>query len=170
MVVLVLVGFGATTAAAPGQNLYEGEFIFSVTEPALDPNETFRLMNLERQQFGLGALKADEKLAAVAKARAEDMVARHYYAHKNPDGRYYFDYFKDFDLDAGYNCENLDLVFVPDQDAVIDQWMASLKGHRGCMMHPHVSHAGYAATRLTLVDFHGIETTAYLVVAIHASL
>ena len=170
MLVLLLVGFGATTAAAPGQSLDGGEYVFTIPDDAPDPNETLRLVNQERQLAGLPALAADEKLGAVAKARAHDMAKRQYYAHKNPDGKYYFDLFDKYGIDAGYNCENLDLVFVPSQDVVIDQWMASLKGHRGCMMHPHVQSAGYATTRLTLVDYQGNETTAYLVVAIHASL
>lgn len=169
MLMLFSVGFGATTAAAPGQIYGESSYSFPVRDGAPDPNETLKLVNEERKAFSLPELAADERLGAVAMARAKDMASRQYYAHRDPDGRYYFDYFKEFGITTGFNCENLDLVFVPSEELVINEWKASLKGHRGCMMHPDVVEAGYATTKLTLIDFYGGQTTAYLVVAIHAS-
>lgn len=166
---LFSVGFGATIAAAPGQPAGENSYSFPAPAGAPDPNETLKLVNEERSTFGLPELSADEGLGAVARARAKDMATRQYYAHRDPDGRYYFDYFKEFGITTGFNCENLDLVFVPSEELVINEWKASLKGHRGCMMRPDVSKAGYATTKITLVDFEGRQTAAYLVVAIHAS-
>lgn len=170
MVILLTVGFGATTAAAPGQTTGATDYYFPVITGAPDPNETLSLVNAEREAYGLTKVRADERLGAVARARAEDMVERGYYAHRNPDGKYYYNYFSDYDINTGFNCENLDLVFVPSEELVINEWKASLKGHRGCMMHKDVTAAGYATAKLTLTDFQGNQTIAYLVVAIHASL
>ena len=170
LTVLFAVGFGAPTAAAPGTISETPIVRFDVPADAPDPNETLRLVNIQRGSVGLPALVANEKLGALAKARAKDMAARHYYAHKDPDGKYYYDYFPAYNLVTGYNCENLDLVFVPNQALVIQEWNASVRGHKRCMENSKTTQAGYATTRLTMVDFEGKETTAYLVVAIHAEL
>lgn len=170
LTVFLTFGFASSTAAAPGSELIDTPVRFDVSLDSPDPNETLDLVNQERAKVGLLGLVADEGLGLVAKARAQDMANRQYYAHKDPDGKYYYDYFENFGVSAGYNCENLDLVFVPSQELVISEWMASLRGHRGCMMNATTTHAGYATTKLTLVNFDGSETTAYLVVAIHAQL
>lgn len=168
LTVLFASGFAGHTAAAPGQLVPAKLVQFDIPSDAPDPNETLRLVNAERAAHGLETLRAHEQLGEVAKARAADMASRHYYAHKNPDGQYYYDLFDQYGIETGYNCENLDLVFVPSEEQVISEWMASLKGHRECMMHTKTTYAGYATTKLTLIDFEGKETTAYLVVAIHA--
>lgn len=166
---LFLLWFANSTAAAPGV-ITKTNYMFDISLDSPDPNETLILVNEERHSLSLPALEANQKLAQVAQKRAADMVEHKYYAHKNPDGKYYFDYFKEYKINAGYSCENLDLVFVPDQAMVIKEWMASLKGHRGCMINNQTTKAGYATTKLSLVNYDGTETTAYLVVAIHAEL
>lgn len=166
---LLAVGFSGSSAAAPGSSV-AAEVRFPVDVDTLDPNETLRLVNQKRSEVGLPALIADEQLAAVARDRAADMVARQYYAHRNPEGRFYYDYLKERAIAAGYSCENLDLVFVPSQELVLREWQASLKGHRDCMLHPKTNKAGFATAKLIFLNFSGKPTTGYLVVAIHADL
>jgi uncharacterized protein YkwD len=45
------------------------------------------LLNGERRDRGLGALKLNRKLAKAADVQAEDMVKRKYFSHENPEGR-----------------------------------------------------------------------------------
>ena len=45
------------------------------------------LLNGERRDRGLGALKANTKLGRAAGVQAEDMVRRGYFSHRNPEGR-----------------------------------------------------------------------------------
>ena len=168
---IMVIGVSASTAAAPGLDSAEPGIVrFAVPVDAPDPNETLRLVIEDRVRRNLKPLIADEKLGLVAASRAADMAARQYYAHRNPDGKYYFDNFKAFDVRAGYSCENLDLVFVPSQDMVINEWMGSLNGHRGCMLNTKITSAGYAASTIDLIQFDGSETKAYLIVAVHAEL
>lgn len=164
--VVLVSGLTTPTAAAPG--ILQGDYQFPANLDVLDPNQVLELVNAERATLNLQPLKADRELGLVAAARAQDMATRQYYAHKNPDGVYFYDLFDSYGVDAGFACENLDMVFVPSKERVVEEWRASLRGHRACMMHTKTTHAGYAATTLTLVDFEGQETTAYLVVAIHA--
>lgn len=142
---------------------------FAALPDAPDPNQVFELANKTRADQGSNPLIADEKLGKVAAARASDMVQRQYYAHKSPDGKYYYDLFPEHGINSEYNCENLDLVFVPRIEMFIDEWMTSTKGHRDCLINPKLTAAGYAATKLMLIDYFGKETAAYLVVAIHTT-
>ena len=169
-VMLCLGSFASATVAAPGQIPQDKLVRFEISPQAPDPNETFELVNQQRLIAGLSPLIANEKLGNLARARATDMVERQYYAHKNPDAKFYFDYFDKFGIRTGYNCENLDLVFVPDQNKVISEWMSSLRGHRACLMNQQTTHAGYSSAKLTIINADGGETTAYVVVAIHAAL
>lgn len=166
---LLAVGFSGSSAAAPGSSVPD-EVQFPVSSDTLDPNETLWLVNQRRSEAGLPALIADERLAALARERAADMVERQYYAHRNPDGRFYYDYLNERAIVAGYSCENLDLVFVPSQELVLREWQASLKGHRDCMMHPKTNKAGFATAKLIFLNFSGKPTAGYLVVAIHADI
>jgi uncharacterized protein YkwD len=48
-------------------------------------------LNARRVAAGEGQLVADAELDAVALARADDMIERHYFAHVGPDGKTAFD-------------------------------------------------------------------------------
>ncbi len=133
-----------------------------------NPNEVFKLVNKQRELESQKPLVANAKLAKVAMARAKDMVARQYYAHKNPDGKYYYDLFPAADVRVDYSCENLDIVFVPSADMFIKEWVGSAK-HHACMVNPNTTEAGFAVTKMMLLEFDGKEVPAYLVVGIHST-
>jgi uncharacterized protein YkwD len=46
--------------------------------------EMLALINAERAQAGVGPLTFDGTLNAIAQARSEDMIARHYFSHQIP--------------------------------------------------------------------------------------
>jgi uncharacterized protein YkwD len=54
--------------------------------------EVVRLLNAERANAGLVALRVDTRLSAIARARSADMVAKGYFSHTQPDGRKVFDF------------------------------------------------------------------------------
>lgn len=159
----------ADPEVAPAQKQVVQDVQFKLIPESPDPNQVFELVNKQRLSEGSPALVANEKLGAVAAARAADMAKRQYYAHKNPDGKYYYDLFPGNGVTADYSCENLDITFVPDISQFIDQWLASTKGHRNCMINPDLKVAGYAVTKMMLLQYGGKETPAYLVVAVHAT-
>lgn len=158
----------SSTAAAPGIQTAITAVKFEVVEDAIDPNVALVRVNQERTSHGLDQLQSHEMLGKIAQTRANDMASRSYYAHKDPDGNFYYDFFDSFGITPGYTCENLDLVFAPNLEQVIDEWNASVKGHRECMMNSRTTFAGYGSAKLTLVNYNGIVTTAYVIVAIHA--
>jgi len=48
--------------------------------------EVHRLINLEREKYGLDTLGYDEELAFVAKLHSEDMASSGYFSHETPEG------------------------------------------------------------------------------------
>jgi hypothetical protein len=134
-----------------------------------DTDELMHHVNSARSAHKSPPLRANMQLEAVALARAADMAKRQYYAHKDPDGKYYYDLLSTEDIFPDYSCENLDLVFVPDTKSVAQEWLGSLNGHRECVINQGLVEAGYAVTKLDLIDFNGNLNSAYLIVAIHTT-
>jgi len=48
--------------------------------------EVHRLINLEREKYGLKTLGYDEKLASIAKSHSIDMAYNEYFSHETPEG------------------------------------------------------------------------------------
>ena len=68
----------ATTAAAAS----------SATAVDVAEQRVVGLINQRRDQKGLRALQLDPRVAAVARARSQDMIDRHYFSHRDPDGKF----------------------------------------------------------------------------------
>ncbi|MCH5187903.1 MAG: hypothetical protein J1F63_05825 [Oscillospiraceae bacterium] len=86
------------------------------------------LVNEERAKEGLGPLKLDKDLCAVAKMHCDDMAKRNFFDHINPDGKSPFDRMNDygiFYMAAGENIASGQR----SPEAVMNAWMNS-PGHR----------------------------------------
>jgi len=57
-----------------------------MTKEELAEMEVHRLINLEREKYGLKILGYDEELASVAKLHSIDMANDEYFAHETPEG------------------------------------------------------------------------------------
>lgn len=171
---VLTTGVVVGAAEAPAQNAYSQPLVasppvhFAFSPDTPDPNIVLLLANQTRQAHGSSALVANAKLGELAAARAADMAKRQYFAHKNPDGKYYYDLFADYAIQSDYSCENLDLVSVTDSSQFIQEWLNSTK-HRDCMLNPNVTQAGYAVSKFSMVDYNGVVTQAYVVVGIHST-
>ena len=53
--------------------------------------EVVRLLNQQRAAVGLVPVRVDSRLTQVARARSYDMATKHYFDHRQPDGRYVWD-------------------------------------------------------------------------------
>jgi hypothetical protein len=53
--------------------------------------EILRLINVDRTNAGLVAVRRDSRISAIARARSVDMVTKDYFSHIQPDGRNAFD-------------------------------------------------------------------------------
>lgn len=169
-----MIGLGATIAAVA---LFAASVITKrqpvvTIQPApthpdgtLTADEILHLVNVERNAKQLRVLKEDKRLTHIAQTRANDMVNRQYYAHLNPDGKYYYDLFPEYRIKAKYSCENLDVQFTVDEQTYIHDWLTSTRGHRECMLHKDVTSAGYAVIRFSKPS----EYPVYIVVGIHTT-
>ncbi len=82
-------------------------------------------VNSQRSQRNLVTLNTDSRLSSAAQSKADDMQARHYFAHVDPDGNYIWPKI----VAAGYTPylelgENLAIEFY-DTDSLISAWMNS---------------------------------------------
>jgi uncharacterized protein YkwD len=90
--------------------------------------EIFSAVNQLRGAYGLALLQLDDDLTRSAQAKADDMVARNYYGHVDPDGN---------EAPCG---ENIAMHY-PDAAAVFEGWLTS-SGHRDNMTHPRYRRIG----------------------------
>ena len=58
----------------------------NITKEKLAEMEVHRLINLEREKYGLNILEYDENLSLVAKLHSIDMADDEYFAHETPEG------------------------------------------------------------------------------------
>jgi uncharacterized protein YkwD len=86
------------------------------------------LMNAHRVSVGCGPLSWNAAVAGVAQAHSEDMIARSYFAHDNPDGASPFDRLRAAGISYSGAAENIAYGY-PNAAAVLDGWLNS-SGHR----------------------------------------
>lgn len=82
-------------------------------------------VNRERSLRNLSTLNPNDKLSLAAQSKSDDMQARHFFAHVDPDGHYIWDKI----VAAGYSPylqlgENLAIEFY-DTDSLVSAWMNS---------------------------------------------
>ena len=118
-------------------------------------DKLFSLTNEQREENGLKPLKYNDQLSQAAKEKAQDMIAKNYWAHFAPDGSTTP---WSFILKSGYKYEyageNLAKNFMF-SDGVVTAWMKS-PSHRENMLRPEYTDVGYAIANGSL---NGEETT-----------
>ncbi|MBQ8563178.1 MAG: hypothetical protein IJ443_04740 [Firmicutes bacterium] len=123
-------GDSQTGTQKPGQTEAPGQ---SVTQkPSQNggsrASQVVSLVNQERQEAGLGSLKADSELTRLAQLKAEDMAEKGYFSHTSPTYGSAFDMMKS----AGYSYRTAGENIAKGQktaEAVMNGWMNS-SGHR----------------------------------------
>lgn len=114
----------------------------------------YQLTNEQRAAQGLQPLEYNEKLAAAAQKKAEDMFARNYWAHYGPDGTTPWSFILESGYKYEYAGENLAKNFMF-SDGVVDAWMKS-QTHRENILRPEYREVGFAVVDGVL---NGEETT-----------
>jgi ABC-type sugar transport system permease subunit len=82
------------------------------------------LTNLERKQNNLSSLKANPILSEAAQLKANDMVAKDYFAHTSPEGLTPWHWLDEVGYKYNYAGENLAVNFTDTED-VTNAWMKS---------------------------------------------
>ncbi len=96
----------------------------------IDPSvaEFVTAVNAHRVDVGCPALAWDGEVAAVAQGHSEDMVARGFFSHTNPDGDSPGDRLRDADITFTSWAENIAYGY-SSPESVLEAWLGS-SGHR----------------------------------------
>jgi len=86
------------------------------------------LVNAERAEAGLAALKINEKLSSVAREKSSDMQRNGYFSHTSPTYGSPFDMLRKFGISYNTAGENIAMGY-SSPEAVVNGWMNSA-GHR----------------------------------------
>jgi uncharacterized protein YkwD len=97
------------------------------------------LVNEARREAGLRALRPDAELRAPARAHAEDMFRRGYFAHLNPEGRSPFDRLRSAGVWFSAAGENLALA--PSVE-IAHRGLMNSPGHRANLLSPNFGRVG----------------------------
>ena len=106
-----------------------------------EEQEVFNLVNKERTNAGLKALKVDLELQKVAKEKARDLVNNNYFAHNSPTYGSPFDMMKSFGIT--YKSAGENLAGNSSGPKAVEAWMNS-EGHRANILSSSFNYTGVA--------------------------
>ncbi len=104
-----------------------------------DEQEVFNLINQQRKNNGLTALKIDNELQRVARIKAEDMVSNNYFSHQSPTYGSPFDMMKSFGI--SYKTAGENIAANSSNSGAVTAWMNS-SGHRANILNSSFNYTG----------------------------
>lgn len=106
-----------------------------------DEQEVFDLINKQRQDNGLEALKIDDEVQNVARIKAKDMVDNNYFAHNSPTYGTPFEMMKNFGIK--YKAAGENIAGNSSNQGAVTAWMNS-EGHRKNILSNNYNYTGVA--------------------------
>lgn len=104
-----------------------------------DEQEVFNLINNQRTQNGLSALKVDSEVQKVARIKAQDMVNNNYFSHTSPTYGSPFDMLKSYKV--SYNTAGENIAGNSSNSGAVNAWMNS-SGHRANILNKSFNYTG----------------------------
>ena len=104
-----------------------------------DEQEVFNLINKQRTNNGLSALKVDAEVQRVARIKAEDMVANNYFSHQSPTYGSPFDMLKSFKI--SYKTAGENIAANSSNSGAVTSWMNS-SGHKANILNSSFNYTG----------------------------
>lgn len=104
-----------------------------------DELEVFNLINQQRANNGLPALKIDSEVQRVARIKAQDLVDNNYFAHNSPTYGTPFNMLKSFGIT--YNSAGENIAGNSSNSAAVTAWMNS-SGHRANILNSSYNYTG----------------------------
>ncbi len=104
-----------------------------------DEKEVFNLINKQRTNNGLQALKVDEEVQRVARIKAQDMVDNNYFSHNSPTYGSPFDMLKSFKISYKGAAENI--AGNSSNSGAVNAWMNS-SGHKANILNSNYNYTG----------------------------
>ena len=104
-----------------------------------DEKEVFDLINKQRANNGLSALKVDSEVQKVARIKAKDMADNNYFSHQSPTYGSPFDMLKSFKI--SYNTAGENIAGNSSNSGAVTAWMNS-SGHRANILNSSFNYTG----------------------------
>ena len=104
-----------------------------------DGKEVFDLINKQRTNNGLAALKNDSKVQRVARIKAQDMVDNNYFSHTSPTYGSPFDMLKSFKI--SYKTAGENIAGNSSNSSAVTAWMNS-SGHKANILNSNFNYTG----------------------------
>lgn len=104
-----------------------------------DEKEVFNLINKQRTNQGLQALKVNEEVQKVARIKAEDMVLNNYFSHTSPTYGSPFDMLKSFKV--SYKTAGENIAANSSNSGAVTSWMNS-SGHKANILNGKFNYTG----------------------------
>lgn len=126
---------GSGTSTSDGNNANQT----NTSSLSADEQEVFNLINQQRANNGLSALKVDEEVQKVARIKAKDMVDNNYFSHTSPTYGSPFDMLKSFKI--SYNTAGENIAGNSSNSAAVTAWMNS-SGHKANILNSSFNYTG----------------------------
>jgi len=104
-----------------------------------DEQEVFNLINKQRTNNGLQALKINNEVQRVARIKAQDMVDNNYFSHTSPTYGSPFDMLKSFKISYKSAAENI--AANSSNGGAVNSWMNS-SGHKANILNSSYNYTG----------------------------
>ena len=104
-----------------------------------DEKEVFELINKQRINNGLQALKEDGEVQKVARIKAQDMVSSNYFAHESPTYGTPFQMLKSFKI--SYKTAGENIAGNSSNSSAVTAWMNSA-GHKANILNSNFNYTG----------------------------
>ena len=104
-----------------------------------DEKEVFNLINTQRTNNGLSALKIDNEVQKVARIKAQDMVDKNYFSHNSPTYGSPFDMLKSFKI--SYKTAGENIAGNSSNSGAVNAWMNS-SGHKANILNGSFNYTG----------------------------
>ena len=109
-----------------------------------DEKEVFDLINKQRTNNGLTALKMDTEVLNVARIKAKDMVDNNYFSHNSPTYGSPFDMLKSFKVT--YKTAGENIAGNSSNSAAVTAWMNS-SGHKANILNSSFNYTGIGVVK-----------------------
>lgn len=104
-----------------------------------DEKEVFDLINKQRTNNGLAALKNDSEVQRAARIKAQDMVDNNYFSHTSPTYGSPFDMLKSFKI--SYKTAGENIAGNSSNSSAVTAWMNS-SGHKANILNSNFNYTG----------------------------
>lgn len=130
--------YPSTSQSSGGSSANSGgtSVISSMTS---DEQEVFNLINQQRTNNGLSALKVDNEVQRVAKIKAQDMATNNYFSHTSPTYGSPFDMLNSFKV--SYKTAGENIAGNSSNSAAVNAWMNS-SGHKANILNSSYNYTG----------------------------